>query len=59
MRHLPFDLSQELAFTDQELRNLDEERGRISIVMMALEPIRRQPVRSDTFGRRPADTTLH
>ena len=29
MRHLPFDLSQELAFAGQELRNLDEERGRI------------------------------
>lgn len=59
MRPLSFDLSQDLAFAAKELRNLDEERGRISIVMMALEPIRRQPVRSDTFGRRPAETTLH
>ena len=60
MRHLSFDLAQEMVqdLAVQPLRNLDEERGHFAIVMMALQPIRRQPVPSESFGRRePA--TLH
>ena len=61
MRHLSFDLAQNLEVAAQPLRDLDEERYRFSIVMLALEPVRRQPVRSDSFGRRQnaADSTLH
>ena len=61
MRHLSFDLAQNLEGAAQPLRDLNEERFRFSLVMLALEPVRRQPVRSESFGRRQhaTDTTLH